>query len=115
MFQFEKKENTSQYKGVTWHIQCKKWYVQISVKGEKIKYGGLFNDELHAAKKVNQLCENFGMSPQNPGIGQMSTQEPPVTREVDVFTYRMALSSKHLTLHTIWFINLVIKLKKGLY
>jgi len=46
-----KKENTSQYKGVTWHTKSKKWYVQISVKGEKIKYGGLFNDELQAARK----------------------------------------------------------------
>jgi len=73
--QYQKREKRSQYKGVTWH--CGKWYVQLQVMGQKQKYGGRFNDELDAAKKVNQLCEKFGIPLQNPGIVEMPTQQLP--------------------------------------
>jgi len=68
--QYEKKEKISKYKGVTWHKNSGKWYVTIYLKGHKRKYGGMFKDELDAGKKVNQLCEEFGIPPQNPGIQQ---------------------------------------------
>merc|ERR1711925_53139 len=56
-----KKENTSQYKGVTWHKKCRKWYVLIrTLKGEK---------------RVNQLCEEFGIPLQNPTISAMPIQQ----------------------------------------
>merc|ERR1712034_266933 len=64
------------YKGVTWHKRgtCRKWYVQIYVGGKK-KYGGMFKDELDAAKKVNQLCEEEGIPPQNPAISALPNQQ----------------------------------------
>ena len=42
--------------------------------GEKNKYGGYFYDELDAGKKVNQLCEELGLPPQNPGIEMPNLQ-----------------------------------------
>merc|ERR1712034_80874 len=70
-----KKENTSQYKGVTWHKKCRKWYVLITLKGEKKEYGGMFKDELDAAKRVNQLCEKLGIPLQNPTISAIPIQQ----------------------------------------
>ena len=53
---------------MTWHKQVKKWCVQVAVKGEKTQRGGYFIDELDAGKRVNQLCEEFGIPPQNSTI-----------------------------------------------
>jgi len=74
-YQVQKKEKTSQYKGVSWHKCTKKWHVQICVKGGKKKYGELFKDELDAGKRVNQLCEELGIPPQNPSISMISNQQ----------------------------------------
>merc|ERR1712034_272400 len=71
---YQRKEKKSQYKGVTWHKQKEKWYVQFKTKGE-IKYGGYFNDELDAATKVNQLCEKLGIPLQNPEMVAMTNQK----------------------------------------
>jgi hypothetical protein len=65
---------TSQYTGVSWHDRSKKWCVQFKLKGEKQKYGGVYIEELDAAKKVNQLCEEFGIPPKNPVISVMPNQ-----------------------------------------
>jgi len=70
----KKTEKISQYKGVCWQKQIKKWYVAIYLKGQKRKYGGIFNKELDAAKRVNELCKESGISPYNPGVVKMSTQ-----------------------------------------
>jgi len=70
----QKRETISQYKGVTWHKQSGKWYVQLRIEGKKQKYGGMFNDELDAAKRVNQLCEKFGIPQQNPTISAIPEQ-----------------------------------------
>jgi len=59
------KEKSSQYKGVYWNKDKRKWYVLISLKGAKQKYGGMFEDELDAAKRVNQLCEKFKIPSKN--------------------------------------------------
>ena len=75
MFACEKTEKTSQYKGVSWHRKRKKWCVLIYPKGQKPKYGGDFDDELDAAKRVNQLCEEFGIPPQNPTISAIPNQQ----------------------------------------
>merc|ERR1712034_245193 len=39
--------------------------------GGEMKYGGSFSDEVDAAKRVNQLCEELGIPEKNPGIGTM--------------------------------------------
>ena len=78
MFAIEKKEKTSQYKGVNWYKHRKKWCARLHIKGEEPKYGGTFTDEVDAAKRVNQLCEEFGIPLKNPSIVEMPTQESPV-------------------------------------
>ena len=73
----ERNENTSrrsQYKGVSWHNLSKKWCTQLKFKGEQ-KYGGVYIEELDAAKKVNQLCEKLGIPPKNPGISSLPNQQ----------------------------------------
>jgi len=75
--QYQKREKTSQYKGVCWHKQRKIWRVQMRLKGGKLKFGGNFKDELDAAKRVNQLCEELVIPPQNPAVIEMPTQASP--------------------------------------
>ena len=88
MFACEKKEKTSQYKGVYWHKSYGKWYAQLRSKGEKTKCGGYFIDELYAAKRVNQLCKELGIPLQNPEIITMPNQNYQVTEN---FVCLMAL------------------------
>merc|ERR1712034_214199 len=71
----EKEKEKSQYKGVFWHRGSGKWCVLICLKGQKTKYGGCFNDELDAAKGVNQLCEELGIPLQNPEISAVPNQQ----------------------------------------
>ena len=71
---FEKSKKTSEYKGVTLHKQSKKWYVGLWFKDGKKKYGGTFNDELDAAKRVNELCVQLGIHEKNPGINGIPNQ-----------------------------------------
>merc|ERR1712034_300891 len=70
----KKREKTSQYKGVYGHKNGK-WLVHMSLKGKQQKYGGYFREELDAAKKVNQLCEEMEIPLQNPGISAIPTQQ----------------------------------------
>jgi len=72
--QYGKKEKTSQYKGVFWHRKRGKWCVQLKLKGQ-LKCGGYFQDEIDAAKKVNQLCEELRIPLRNPEIGAISNQQ----------------------------------------
>ena len=48
-------------------------------KGQKPKLGGHFEDELDAAKRVNQLCKELGISLQNPEISETPNQKYEVT------------------------------------
>merc|ERR1712034_16534 len=66
-------KRTSQYDGVHWHKSSRKWYVQLSLKG-KPKYGGTFNDEMDAARRVNELCEEFGIPLRYPEISAIPNQ-----------------------------------------
>merc|ERR1712034_70912 len=43
--------------------------------GGKQKFGGAFDDEMDAAKRVNQLCQESGISLQNPEISSILTQQ----------------------------------------
>merc|ERR1712034_165613 len=65
---------TSLYKAVYWYKQSRKWKVSL-VKGGKPKFGGTFHDEVNAAKKVNQLCEELGIPPYNPTISGIPNQQ----------------------------------------
>ena len=47
----------------------------LYLKGQTQKYGGIFKDELDAAKKVNQLCEKLGIPPKNPEISGIPNQQ----------------------------------------
>ena len=75
IFACEPKQKTSQYRGVYWYKQQDKWCVALRLHGEKKKIGGYFNDELDAAKRVNQLCEEFGIPHKNYGIGTEPNQQ----------------------------------------
>merc|ERR1712034_64018 len=69
------KGKTSQYKGVYYNKQTRKWIARLHLKGQTPKYGGHFNDELDAAKRVNQLCEDFGIPSHNFGISAIPDEE----------------------------------------
>ena len=51
------------------------------MKGQKQKYGGQFNDELDASKRVNQLCEELGIPQKNTTVSAMPNQEQRVTQK----------------------------------
>merc|ERR1712034_34880 len=73
--QYQKKEKTSQYKGVYFHKQSGKWCVQLSLMGGTSKFGGYFKDELDAAKRVNQLCDELRIPSHNPQINATPNQQ----------------------------------------
>merc|ERR1712034_9770 len=81
----QKNEKTSQYKGVYWHRETRKWCVRLYRKGQNQKYGGVFDDELNAAKRVNQLCEKLGIPVQNPEVSTMTDQEPHKKRKTSQY------------------------------
>jgi hypothetical protein len=55
-FECESKAKKSQYKGVHL-IKGGKWYARLCLNARDHGYGGVFNEEVDAAKRVNQLCE----------------------------------------------------------
>ena len=66
--------------------QTGKWGAKIYTKeDQKQKYGGYFDNELDAAKKVNQLCEELGIPVKNPGISEIPNQKLKEVAEEIVF------------------------------
>jgi len=59
--------STSQYIGVSWNKNTKTWQAQLMHKGKKY-FAGLFDNEKHAAMKVNLLCDKLGIQRKNPMI-----------------------------------------------
>jgi len=55
---------TSKYNGVYWKKDHKKWQAHLIHKG-KMCFGGLFDNEEHAAMGVNLLCLKFGIKRKN--------------------------------------------------
>merc|ERR1711925_19218 len=55
---------TSKHGGVYWKIDHKKWQAHLIHKG-KMCFGGLFDNEEHAAMGVNLLCLKFGIKRKN--------------------------------------------------
>merc|ERR1712034_34703 len=82
--QYQKNHNKSQYKGVTWHRGKGKWQVQLQLKGQKSNHGGTFNYERDAAKRLNELCEEFGIPLQNPEISAMQNHQYQVIPQVNI-------------------------------
>jgi hypothetical protein len=77
----EKKEKTSQYKGVYWRGKRGKWCVQLRLKKQKPICGGHFKDEMDAAKRANQLCKELGIPLQNPEMSAIPNQKYQVTKK----------------------------------
>merc|ERR1712034_155931 len=73
--QYQARKKTSEYRGVSWHKCNRKWRAQLSLKGKIQKHGGIFKNELEAAIKVNQLCEEMEIPLQNPGVSAIPTQQ----------------------------------------
>ena len=59
----------------------RKWYARIRPHGQKLKQGGYFEDEIDAAKRVNQLCEEMGIPVQNPEISTIPNKQYEVTKK----------------------------------
>jgi hypothetical protein len=51
-------DNTSGYRGVTWHKKTEKWRVQIYNNG-KWTHGGLYADKEDAARRYNELAIEY--------------------------------------------------------
>merc|ERR1712034_43231 len=58
---------TSNYYGVSWRTDCKKWQTILGHNGNRY-YGGLFDDEEHGAMKINLLCDECGIKRANSTI-----------------------------------------------
>jgi len=71
----QKTKETSQYKGVQWNKLSGKWKVLVSVNGEKQKYGGMYKNELDAAKRVNQICEELNIPLVHPTISAIPNEQ----------------------------------------
>ena len=80
-FKFEAQNLSSQYIGVSWDKQNKKWQVQLQ-HNKKRCFGGLFGKERDAAMKVNLLCDEFGILRKNPMVDIQLDEIPQVTNPV---------------------------------
>ena len=58
----------SNYTGVSWHSQNRKWLAQLCLGSQTKIFGGLFFDEREAAKKVNNLCDEYDVEYKNPEL-----------------------------------------------
>ena len=73
---FENTQSTSKY-DITWNEQRKLWQVQFDFNGKKSK--SYFKNELDATKRIFQLCTKMGISPRNPEICDIPSQQDLVT------------------------------------
>ena len=60
---FEATKSTSKYEGVSWYEIKKLWQADFSFNGKTSK--SFFENELDAAREINQLCENMGIPSKN--------------------------------------------------
>jgi hypothetical protein len=71
---FEIQNTTSIYTGVSWNSDTKKWKAQLKHNGKNY-HGGYFDNEEHAAMKINLLCDEYGIKRKNPEININFIQE----------------------------------------
>ena len=64
------------------------WAVQIYFHNHKY-FGGYFNEEIEAAKKVNQLCDEVGIPQKNPEVNEM-----PITNSKVIENFIFSLTWK---------------------
>jgi hypothetical protein len=64
MFFCEIQTKTSIYTGVCWNSDNKKWRVYLKHNGKRY-HGGYFDNEKHAAMRVNLLCDEHGIIRKN--------------------------------------------------
>jgi len=96
--QWQAREKTSKYKGVSWNKTCGKWYVRLRAADGKLKYGGGFNNELDAAKRVNQLCEKLGIPEKNLGIEKIPHQKRQHSHNKNIgFEYANSVTGTEIT------------------
>ena len=70
---FEVTQSTSNYEGVSWNEKRKLWQSKFHFNGKTSK--SYFENELDAAKRINQLCENMKILLKNPELPEMSNQQ----------------------------------------
>ena len=63
----EAQNKTSKYTGVSWHKDKKSWQANL-MHNKKNYFGGYFDNEEHAAMKINLLCDKYGIERKNPMI-----------------------------------------------
>ena len=60
---FEDTQSTSNYVGVSWNEKRELWQAKFYFNGKTSK--SYFENELDAAREINQLCENMGIPSKN--------------------------------------------------
>merc|ERR1712034_69335 len=83
---YQVQNSISQYIGVSWIRERKKWRARLPHKGKKYS-AGLFDNEKHAAMKVNLLCDKFGIQRKNPMIDIEFDVIPQVNNSTSQYTY----------------------------
>ena len=79
--------HTSIYSGVCWNSNSKKWQTMLMYK-KKIYYGGLFENEEHAAMKINLLCDKLKIKRKNPMVNIELFDDHQVTNSFfKIFTF----------------------------
>jgi len=73
------KNQTSQYNGVCWNNNEKKWHAKLK-HNKKTCSGGYFDNEEQAAMSINLLCDKIGKERKNPNV----IMEPDVNKEIKV-------------------------------
>jgi len=77
---------SSQYNAVYWNEDKKRWQVQLTYNKKRF-FGGLFDNEKHAAMKVNLLCDKLGIQRKNPMIDIEFDVIPQVHNSTSQYTY----------------------------
>ena len=81
--------------------QEEKWQAALCLKScskgakQKRVYGGFFTKELDAAKKVNELCDEYNMEHKNPGIGSQPTEQKEIVKRSFCFYKKKDLPKNH--------------------
>ena len=70
---FETTQSTSKYDGVSWKEKRNLWQAEFNINGKVKKF--YFDNEVDAAKELNQFCDKMGIPPKIFEICESSNQE----------------------------------------